>query len=364
MLLKLIQALQGSDIASTVLCLRPPGRLGKEISALDIPLYSLDMQRALPGFADISRLRRLTRAIQPDIVQGWMYHGNLAATVAAGAIQPRAALAWNIRGTSYDLKRERPATRWVIRLGGWLSGVPEAIVHNAASSVAGHHQHLRYRDTHATIIGNGFDIQRFQPNQTVRESIRAELQLPANALVFGHFARWHPMKDHALLIGALGRIIPQHAEIHCLMAGTGIDSHNTELMTAIQKNHLQHHVHLLGERRDIHRLAAAVDFGILCSAWGEAFPNSVGELMCSGAPCIVTAVGDSAALVGDTGWVIPPGSQDGLINAILECAALDSEARSQKSGRAREKIKTTYALPVIAEKYAELYRQLSSVPRQ
>nr|MDA3875823.1 glycosyltransferase [Halothiobacillus sp.] len=115
---------------SVVLSLRDKGAYGQKIRDLGVPVYTLGMQRGVPGPLAVMRLRRLVRSLRPAIVQGWMYHGNLAAWLAQRMAPGRLPLAWNIRHSLYGLSGEKRATRQVIRANRWLSGAPDALLYN------------------------------------------------------------------------------------------------------------------------------------------------------------------------------------------------------------------------------------------
>jgi len=53
------------------------GSLRERIEELGIPVYTARMKPGLPTPASIWRLVRLTRQIEPELIQGWLYHGSL-----------------------------------------------------------------------------------------------------------------------------------------------------------------------------------------------------------------------------------------------------------------------------------------------
>jgi glycosyltransferase involved in cell wall biosynthesis len=73
---------------------------------------------------------------------------------------------------------------------------------------------------------------------------------------------------------------------------------------------------------------------------------------------VATDVGDSALMVGETGRVVPPGDPVALAAAIESLLVLPDAARRALGTAARERIRTDYALPVIADRYQALYSEL------
>lgn len=97
----------------------------------------------------------------------------------------------------------------------------------------------------------------------------------------------------------------------------------------MQELGLVERIHLLGERLDMPRLTAALDITV-SSSHAEGFPNVIGEAMACGVPCVVTDVGDSGWLVGDTGRVVPPQQSKALATG---CNALIKTGHEQRRQR-------------------------------
>ena len=353
MLLKLVAGLDRQRFASTVISLMDQGVVGPEIEALGIPVLTVGLDRGRPSLPGLLRLLRLVRQARPDVLQGWMYHGNLAATLAAWAGR-RVPVLWNIRQSLGDLADEKRLTRLLIRLSARLSGTPAHILYNALTS-AEQHEALGFRPDRRVLIPNGFEVDRYRPAPDAAGGLRAELGLRPDQWVIGMAARDHPMKDHASFLQAAARVAERYPDARFLLAGLGVEAANARLQQPIQALSLAGRVMLLGEQRDMPRFFQSLDIAVLSSAWGEGFPNVLGEAMASGVPCVATEVGDAAAIIGATGRLVPPGEPALLAQALQGLMDDGREAARRLGLAARDRIVQHYGLPAIVEQYAALY---------
>jgi glycosyltransferase involved in cell wall biosynthesis len=358
MLLKLLSAASGS-MEHVVVSLGDEGTIGSRIAALGVPVHCLRLKRNAPNPFRALSILPLARRIAPQLIQGWMYHGNLMASMATPAVRKNALrrkppVLWNIRQTVYDLRHERWLTAKFIRLGVRLSTGPAAIIYNSQTS-ATQHQDLGYCAEKRVIIPNGFDCQVLRPDEAARKAVRAELRVTDDTLVVGMVARYHPMKDHVGFFKAAAMVVRSHPQTRLVLAGTGVSFKQPELAEAVRQNEIQDRVILLGERSDIPRLNNAFDIGCSASAWGEGFSNSIGEAMACGVPCAVTDVGDSAYLVANSGFVAPPHDPETLANAIVRLIEIGRSGRQQLGVKARQRIETEFSLPAIVRRYEDLY---------
>lgn len=91
----------------------------------------------------------------------------------------------------------------------------------------------------------------------------------------------------------------------------------------------------------------------------------IGEAMASGVPCVVTDVGDSSQIVGDTGLVIPPRNHFLLAEALSKMIDLGPDGRRILGQNARNRIDCNYDLPEIVKQYEDLYVLLcSTLPKK
>lgn len=352
MLAKLCETHDRARASFTVVSLQD-GPLAARIREAGVPLFVGDLSPSrLPTPGAALRLRAMIRKARPQLLQGWMYHGNVAATL----LGPRAVpVVWNVRQTLYRLADERPLTRATIRASAVLSRRPAAIVYNSAVSAA-QHEGIGFDRSRRQVIPNGFDLARFAPSEGVRQALRAELGLPEGALLVGHVARMHPMKDHATLLAAAARVLAARPEVHLALVGAGVT--REALGPAAVAPALDGRLHLLGARERMELVTPAFDLVCLTSAWGEGFPNVLGEALACGVPCVTTDVGDSATVVGEAGRVVPPRDPGALADAMLELLG-DAALRRRLGALGRAGVVERFAMPAVAERYLDLYHAVA-----
>jgi len=163
------------------------------------------------------------------------------------------------------------------------------------------------------------------------------------------------MKDHSNFLKAASLICNNNKNVQCILVGHEIDGNNEQLCIEIERLGIKERVHLLGERKDTARLTAALDIAVSSSSHGEGFPNVIGEAMSCAVPCVVTDVGDSASIVGDTGNVVPPRNAEALAEAISQLAEAGENERKKLGIKARRRIVENYSLEQVVKQYKNLY---------
>lgn len=362
----LYKLLAGADAArdAMVVSLGADGPMGPPIAALGVPVVPLGATPGrLPTPASLLRLVRLVRRFAPDVVQGWMYHGNLAALAAVGTSGARRPALWNIRSTLCDVDQEKRTTSAVIRLGARLSRWPAHIVY-PSEAAALEHEAAGYASQRRVLIGNGFDTTRFRPDADARTHARALLGVHDDRVLLGHVARFHPMKNHVGLLRAAALLRDAGVRFHLAMIGRDVDDANAELSAVRRELALDGHLSLLGERRDVVALTPGFDVAVSSSSWGEAFPNVLGEAMACGVPCVATDVGDSARVVGDAGIIVARRDPAALASALARVARLDAAERARLGEAARARVLAHYSLPAIVAQYERLWATTAGTTRR
>src|SRR5438876_4362582 len=131
MLLKLLGARALSGFDQRVVAMLPGGAMAAPMRATGARVDELDFLGGLPVMHGAFRLARLARRDQPDLVHGWLYHGNLGAALAHFALGRQVPMVWSIRQSLPTLDGENLFARIGIALNRIGSGRPDRLLFNS-----------------------------------------------------------------------------------------------------------------------------------------------------------------------------------------------------------------------------------------
>ena len=344
----------GSDrerFTTLVVSMTDAGKMGPLLIGAGIAVEALGMRRGLADPSGLARLLKILRRERPQVLQTWLYHADLLGLTARWLGQAP-GLVWNVRCSEFVGSK-------AVRLAlSRLSSMPDAVIVN---SLAGQrfHQSLGYRPKRWEHIPNGIDTSELRPDEAARRRLRAALGIEEDMIAIGLPARYHPMKDHTTFLAAAAKLAQRRPEVVFALVGAGIEPGNRELTEAIAAHGLEHRVRLLGERQDMRAVYPGFDIAASSSAFGEGWPNVIGEAMSCGVPCVATDSGDSADILGPTGLVVPPRNPPALAAAWERLAALGPDERRRLGAEARERIVRHYDLAAVIGCYEALYDEIS-----
>jgi glycosyltransferase involved in cell wall biosynthesis len=323
---------------------------------LGAAVTTIGLSRRTPNPWRLVRLARSIRASEPEVIQTWLPAADFLGGLL-GRLTTRAPVVWNIRMSEHRPGRWSWQTRLVVRLNGLLSRLVPTKIVAVASKAADIHAQVGFDRRRIVVIHNGFEPSADVPH---RANARSELGIPQDALVACRLARFHPDKDFPTLLHAWKQVAEREPQALLAIAGHGTTRDNAELMSIVSEAAVESSVVLLGHMANPTVLYDASDVTV-SSSLEEGLPNVIGEAMARGLPAVVTDVGDSALLVGDTGQVVEPAQPASLATALLSYLHMTADARHNAGARARERVVQQFSMEAMADRYIALWAGVANV---
>ena len=108
--------------------------------------------------------------------------------------------------------------------------------------------------SHWKVLHCGIDLTPFRAKPD-SAAVRAELSIPPGTFVIGHVGRFHPQKNHSLVISIFKDIVCRDPSTLLLLIGQG--ELEGDVMRRVKQEGLSDHVRFLGVRPDVPRLMMA-----------------------------------------------------------------------------------------------------------
>ena len=357
----LVANMQGSRWQTVIVVVRvhPHEAFAEELRAMGCIIHDLDATALLKPGVWLA-VRRIIAQERPDVVQTWMHHADFIGGLAAYAAGAHGVV-WGVRATEVHrnpgdsaLKTFlfHQALRWSAKL------LPKRIIANSTVAMAVH-EAMGYPRSKMVWVPNGVNAQRFAPNAAAKAETRAQLDIPAQALVVGFVGRFHPVKDLTCFFKAAALVQAQRAEVHCVLVGGREDELYPAAKAAYEQLPYRDQVHFVSFGSATERYYPAFDVFTLCSS-SEAFPNVVLEAMATGVPCVTTNAGDCATMLKNLGEVVPCGDATALASGWLKMLALSVDERAELAERSRARALADYSMERAARQFMDVYEEVAT----
>lgn len=217
-------------------------------------------------------------------------------------------------------------------------------------------------------IPNGVDVNLFRPHVS---DFRRRQGWGDDEFIVLSVARFQAVKNHAMLIDAFRRLLPEVPRARLVLAGSGPLESSVRAHCASAG--VTARVSFLGEMPfdRVSDLYASADVAMISSDY-ESFSFVALEGMATGLPIVATATGWVPTLLGGTphtsgvfpgGIVVPVG--DALnFAAALGTLCRDAEQRRRMGGWNRDRVARDFGWTASAERLYALYRNLTDAPNK
>lgn len=347
-LITLVKALDKRKFNITVLYFYSGGALEKDLQDSGINLICLEKRDRWDVGGFCWRLVRHLKRINPNVLYGFMGTSNLL-TIFLKIFLPSTRMLWGVRASNVDLSRYDWLFRLIFKLECLFSRLADLIVVNSYAGQAYHLAH-GFPAYKMVVIPNGIDTERFKPDKEARARVRAEWDIAEDTILIGLVGRLDPLKDHPTFLKAAALLCQELENLRFVCVGSGLESYANELYSLSEEFGISNKVIWAGARTDMPAVHNSLDIAA-SSSYTEGFPNVIGEAMACGVPCVVTDVGDSAWIVGDTGVVV--GKQNPEALALGWVACLERE-RSVLGLKARSRIVENFSVKQLVKQTEEV----------
>lgn len=341
----------GPRIDPLIICLDSVGQLGEKLVGEGIEVVSLDRQ---PGrdWKLVGRMIDVLKKHRTEIIHAHQYTPFFYSCIARMKGHRSSKLILTEHGRHFpDIVSTK--RHWLNRLV--LSRCVNRV--NACSQFSGDAVRLKdgFRCLPVDVIYNGIDTKEFTASPN-RPELRAELGLAPDRKYIAMVARFHPIKDHSMLLRAFQQVAKQREDVDLLLVGDGPEREQAEQF--VESNNLKDRVFFWGVRNDVKKILQGIDIFTLSSI-SEAASLTLLEAMACERPIVTTRVGGNPELVreGVDGLLVERGNSDECAKALLQLLD-DPELARQLAESARQRVIENFDWRDNVQAFDDLYKEV------
>ncbi len=321
---------------------RPTGEqlaLVDRLEAAEIPVHFLNAASKWRLLNAVRRLRRTLDAFRPHVVQSFLFHADVLASLARRRRRWRLFLGLRVADPSV----------WRQRLERWAAQQATAVV-CVSQAVRDDARNAGLPANKLVVIPNAIDV----PKQRQAKPLNVTTMGidPARRLMLC-VGRLHPQKGIDWLLSTLPVVFERLPAHDLVIVGAGPE--DVRLRAQAAKLDITHRVHFIGWRRDVAQLMSTASLFVLTSRW-EGMPNVVLEAMAAGLPIVATKTHGVRELIGSAHaeQTVDFADSTALVERLV--ALGQDDQLSRRLGDANQARATTeFSLDGMVAAYASLY---------
>ena len=320
----------------------------------NITYITIDPKRT--SLKDIHLFFRLLISLNKnDIIFSWLYVSDLIACLLKCIFfWKRFKVIWNVRNSLISKDYSLFSNLSFLLLRKLFFLIPNKIIFNSNNAMS-EHISRGYLKEKCIIIHNGYE----------KLSRKSKPNIFKNTFKIAYVARYHPQKNHQLLIESISLYKKNfNSNFKLFLAGNNVDIKNNFLINELKRFDLFENVVLYGliNQKKVHELFSSCDIMLLLSKYGEGFPNVIAEAMLYGTFPIATDIGESKYIINTFGKVIPKDASSFLISSLIndfEKTKRNSFTKWQKDvNDCKEFSRNRFSLKFIAGKFNKVANNL------
>lgn len=206
-------------------------------------------------------------------------------------------------------------------------------------------------------IYSGMEVDPFLADDGARERVRSRFHVAPDDIVIGKIARLFELKGHEYILDAAPEILEKFPNVKLMFVGDGI-----------LRESLQKHAERLGiadrviftglvDPGEIPAMIKAMDM-VVHSSLREGLARVLPQSLLSAKPVVTFDIDGAREVVieGETGFLVEPGSIDGLADAIIR-ALSDMPRAKAMAEEGRRRFADQFRTETMVREIAEYYRR-------
>ncbi len=209
-----------------------------------------------------------------------------------------------------------------------------------------------------SVIHSGMDLTRFlavsDSTRAERESIRRDLGVPPDAVVFANISRMEPRKGHRFFLEAAAQMTA--GDSWFVIVGDGPEEDALRRQAGVLG--IEDRLVFTGYRGDVELMFSMSDAVVLTSLW-EGLPRVLVQAAASSRAAISFACDGAHEIISDdkNGWIVPM-KDVGAVADRMDRLAKDPDLRESMGRAGRAQVNESWTVESMVQSIESLYEQL------